>query len=118
MLHQTINFFCCQFIDIKVTTVAPSVQTMIFGYVSVSTLGATPVWSTQDGNDIVFTLYDKGERIRSYEYEVRRSAFLWLGMLPVAWVNFFTPSEKNVFTAITHQFFLDMKQDLSMPVAM
>lgn len=96
------------YIKVKVKTAAPSIPALGFGYLSLSTLTLLPVWSTQDGNDIIFTVYKDGKRIKRFEYEVRRKAAAWIVMLPIVWVNFLTRSEEEAFTAVTNQFFEDL----------
>jgi hypothetical protein len=97
------------FIDVDIDPINPSIWAMGFGYLSVATLTILPAWSTQDGNYVTFNVYDNGERVESNEYEVRRGVFVWILMLPLAWVNLATPSEAGAFEAITDQFFLDFQ---------
>jgi hypothetical protein len=88
---------------------APSIPAMVFGYISASTLTLTPFWSTQDGSDLFFEVFKDGERVKTFHYEVRRKGFVWLPMLPVAWVNFFTYSEEDAFRASAYKFFADAR---------
>jgi hypothetical protein len=95
------------FIDVDVEAVMPSNPALVFGYISVSTLTILPFWSTQDGSQVIFTVYEDGERLKGFDYAVRRKGFVWILMLPLIWVNAFTPNEADAFEAITNQFFID-----------
>lgn len=97
------------YVEIRIKGMAPSIPAMVFGYLSVSTLTLTPFWSTQDGSDLFFEVFKDGERVKTFHYEVRRKGFVWLPMLPIAWVNFFTYSEEDAFRAIAYQFFADAR---------
>lgn len=95
------------FIDVHVEAVLPSNPALVFGYISVSTLTILPFWSTQDGSEIIITVYEDGQRLKGFDYSVRRKGFVWILMLPLIWVNAFTPNEAEAFEAITNQFFID-----------
>jgi len=95
------------YVEVHVKGKAPAISSMVFGYISFSLLTLTPFWSTQDGSDIFFEVYRDGERLKTFHYEVRRKGFVWLPMLPLAWVNLFTYSEKDAFRAVANKFFED-----------
>lgn len=93
------------FVDVKVSNAAPSVPAVTFGYVSLATYTILPFWSTRNGNNINYDLYKDGVMLGSYEYEIRRKLFVWLGMLPLVWVNGITYSESDAFSASAYDFF-------------
>lgn len=88
-----------------------SLPALIFGYLSVSTLGLIPAYSGNDGYWVRYQVFFDQQRIKTYEYQVTRKFGLWLFLLPFAWINLATYSEEDVFTATTHQFFLDALKD-------
>jgi len=94
-------------INAKISAVAPSVGSMVFGYISYISLTTLPFWSTQDGYDITFEVYNDGERLKNYNYSFNRRTFVWMPMVLMVWVNYFTPSEKDGFSAVTRQFLQD-----------
>lgn len=98
-----------RFVKITVTKVDPHLAALAFGYISVSLLTIVPFWSTEDGYDIKFEVFRDGKKLRAFEYEIRRSGFIWIAMLPFAWVNAFTYSEAEAFEATTWQFFDDAR---------
>ncbi|RHX84423.1 LIC12231 family lipoprotein [Leptospira stimsonii] len=95
------------YLNVNIQQRLPSIYTLIFGYLSVATLTLLPVWSNEDGSDVLFQIYRDGQLEKSYEYPVRRSGFLWILMLPFAWVNAYTYSEAQAFEAIANKFFED-----------
>lgn len=103
------------FVKATIEPVIPSVPAMAGFYLSVSTLTLLPAWSTRDGYRVVFSVYQDGKQVGSHDYDVRRKAFLWIGMLPFVWVNALTPSEDEVFRAIADQFFEDARPYFTAP---
>jgi hypothetical protein len=86
-----------------------SLPALVFGYLSVSTLTILPAWSTQDGYVVNYHLYIDGEEKEIYRYKITRKAGVWLGLLPLVWVNAFTYKEADAFTATANQFARDAR---------
>lgn len=84
-----------------------SLPAFIFGYLSASTLTILPAWSTHDGYNVKYNLYQDGQVKETYRYDITRKAGLWLVLLPFVWVNAFTYSEEDAFKATAHQFSFD-----------
>ncbi|OAI45721.1 hypothetical protein AYO43_01660 [Nitrospira sp. SCGC AG-212-E16] len=70
-----------------------------------------PWWSSGAGYTVEYTLYVDGKRERSYSYEITKKGVGWIGLLPVAWINFFTQDAKDTFRATAYQFFRDADRD-------
>jgi hypothetical protein len=70
-----------------------------------------PWWSSGAGYTVEYTLYVDGKQERSYSYEITKKGVGWIGLLPVAWINFFTQDGKDAFRATTYQFFRDADRD-------
>ena len=92
------------YLHVSIAQTSPSMAATVFGYISYSTLTILPFWSNQDGSVLTFMLYRNGALVSSKEYVINRGTFVWLGMLPFAWVNFMTPSEEQAFAASTSDF--------------
>lgn len=101
------------FLKVTIEQRLPNIATFIFGYISIATLTIFPFWSTEDGSNVQFQIYQDGQFQKSYEYRVRRSGFVWILMAPFAWVNAFTYSESEAFEAIAFKFFEDAGPDLA-----
>lgn len=95
------------YLEVEVQWKPLSMPALIFGYLSVSTLTILPAWSAQDGYIVKYDLYQDGQKKESYHYEITRKGGIWLGLLPFAWVNAFTYSEKDAFSATANQFWAD-----------
>jgi hypothetical protein len=93
------------FVSVKVDTIAPSVPAILFGYISYCTLTLTPFWSTKDGYYVTYEVFMNGKRQKSFTYEIRRKAFVWIVMVPFSWINAFTYSEEEAFRATANRFF-------------
>ena len=68
------------------------------------TLTILPFWSSNDGSILTYSFYRNGEKVGSREYVISRGTFVWIVMLPLAWVNLMTPSENEAFEACTRDF--------------
>ena len=95
------------YLDVEAKWKPMSMSSVIFGYISVSTLTMIPAWSTQDGYDVRYSLYRNGVKKETYNYDITRKAGLWVGLLPFAWINAFTYSEEDAFQATSNQFWTD-----------
>lgn len=84
-----------------------SIPAVIFGYISYSTLTLTPVWSTKDGYIVRFYVYKDNTLQKTFDYDLRRTGAIWLGLLPFIWINALTANEEAAFGAIAKQFFID-----------
>lgn len=88
-----------------------SLPALIFGYLSVATLGIIPAYSGNDGYWVYYRIYSDRQWVRTYRYPVTRKVGFWLFLVPLSWINFLTYSEADAFTATTHQFFIDASSD-------
>ena len=75
------------------------------------TTAVFPWWSSGAGYAVEYILYVDGKRERSYSYEITKKGVAWIGLLPVAWINFFTQDAKDAFRATAYQFFRDADRD-------
>lgn len=91
----------------------PSLPAIVFGYISISTLTFLPAWSTRDGYDVFYELYQDGKKIKTFDYRIKRTAGAWILLLPLVWVNLLTDSEADAFESATYQFLIDAKPYLS-----
>jgi hypothetical protein len=86
---------------------SPSVASGVLAYVSYAFFMAIPVWSSE-GYTLRYHVYLDGEERKIFEYDITRKTFAWIVVLPVTWVNWLTPSEKDAFEATVHRFFADV----------
>lgn len=93
--------------NVEVLYKPPTLPALAFGYLSISTLTLIPVWSNHDGYRVIYHLYADGKQEHQYEYDITRKGAVWIGLLPIIWVNAFTYSEAEALEATTYQFFKD-----------
>lgn len=98
---------------VKVTSLYrdPSAGAMVWGYVAASLLLILPAYSGSSGFYAQYHVFRDGQKVKFYEYEIRRKAFAWLPVLPFFWINFLTSSEEEAFEATTNQFFKEAIAD-------
>lgn len=95
-------------VEVRVEVIPPNIAAFAWGYVAVAVfLTLLPAWSAKDGSRIFYDLYSDGERVKTFEYEVRRKGLIWIVALPFIWANLFTRSEKEAFAITTRQFFAE-----------
>lgn len=70
-----------------------------------------PWWSSGAGYTVEYILYVNGKREHSYSYEITKKGVGWIGLLPVAWINFFTQDATDAFRVTAYQFFRDADRD-------
>jgi hypothetical protein len=92
---------------------APDMTALAFHYLSVATLTILPSWNVQESYKVRYYLYIDGEKQKTFEYKITRKTGLWLGLLPVSWLNFFYYTQAEAFEATAFQFFQDAKPILS-----
>jgi hypothetical protein len=95
------------FVDVEWTP--PGITAAIFKYVSLLTLTALPSWSVRESYTVRYYLFINGKRGITLEYKIARKTALWLGLLPVIWVNLSNHSQAEAFEATALQFFEDAK---------
>ncbi len=98
-------------VDVNAVWGPPSLGATVYGYVDLSLLALLPLYSDSMGYDVQYIVYRDGRKVRMYEYPIRRRVFMWLPVLPFAWVNFFTNDESDAFSAVTQRFFLEASRD-------
>ncbi|HUK57159.1 MAG TPA: hypothetical protein VLY20_10920 [Nitrospiria bacterium] len=87
----------------------PAWTTEVFHYLSLLTLTALPSWNVRETYVVRYRLFVDGDERKTFEYKIMRKSGLWLGLLPVSWMNWLTYSQADVFESTTLQFFEDAK---------
>lgn len=98
-------------VDVQTLWVPPSIGALVYGYVDLALLFLLPLYSDSMGYDVQYKVQVNGQKIRIYEYPIRRTVFAWLPVLPVVWANLLTESEADAFAEVTHRFFQDATRD-------
>ncbi len=82
-------------------------------FLSLSHISATifPSYNSTSGHLVRFDLYIDGDLKKSYEYAINKRQAVWAGLVPVAWINFFTWDLADAFRATAYQFLVDAALD-------
>jgi len=89
----------------------PSESAANFTAISLMFFGFLPSYSGTAMDVVRFDLYVDQELQKIYRYQVRQDRWMWAGLLPLLWVNFFTTGTDEAFRAVVNQFFLDATRD-------
>ena len=73
--------------------------------------GAVPYYTGEGGYVLRYILSVDQQEKQVYRYEIKKKGVGWLGLLPFAWVNFFTTDLKDAVQATTHQFVIEAERD-------
>ncbi|MBI3597736.1 MAG: hypothetical protein HY203_11365 [Nitrospirae bacterium] len=92
---------------------SPDMTAVVFHYISLATLTVLPSWSVRESYKVRYYLFIDGKNRKTFEYKITRKTGLWLGLLPVSWLNWFTDTQAEAFEATAYQFFEDAKPILS-----
>jgi len=87
----------------------PGWAATIFRYLSLLTLTALPSWNTGESYVVHYRLYIDGEERKDFAYPINRRTGLWIGLLPVSWLNLSFPTQAEAFESTAFQFFEDAK---------
>ena len=98
-------------VDVQPVWIPPSIGALVYGYIDIGLIGLLPLYSDSMGYDVRYIVYVNGQKTRIYEYPIRRRVFMWLPVLPFAWVNLLTNYETDAFAAVTARFFFEADRD-------
>ncbi len=70
-----------------------------------------PCYTDTFGIVTKFMVSKKGETPKSFSYYIRPQKFIWLGLIPLAWVNYLVPQYEDAFRAVTRRFVHDAAED-------
>jgi hypothetical protein len=60
---------------------------------------------------IEYEVYENRARLKSYQYDFKKEAWVWGPLLVVFWVNWLNTSKQDAFTATLVQFMQDAQRD-------
>ncbi len=79
--------------------------------VSHATSAVLPTYHGTSRHVVRYHLFVDREFKKTYEYTIGTKQTAWLGLVPFAWMNIFTPSLGEALRATTYQFFIDAALD-------
>lgn len=96
------------FLRINITSKNPKTWVVFFHYISLYFYTILPAWTSNSGYMVEFHAIKNDQTILKKEYNIFRKSFIWILVLPVSWVNFFTTHESEVFEYITTDFLSEL----------
>jgi len=79
--------------------------------ISVGFIGLIPIYSGQGGWEMSYSLYERNELKKTYNYKITPKRCYWLLLIPFSWINFFTYSFEEAVRSTTVQFVVDVQRD-------
>jgi hypothetical protein len=87
-----------QFINLGVLALIPAVTLL-------------PYYTDEGGTTVIYTLYQNGQLQKVYRYPIHKKGVGWIGLLPFAWINYFTTDLADAVEGATFQFLIDAQRD-------
>ena len=70
-----------------------------------------PYYTDEGGTTVIYSLYQDGRLLQVYRYPIHKKGAGWLGLLPFAWINYFTTDLADAVEGATFQFLIDAQRD-------
>ena len=87
-----------QFINLGILALIPAVTLL-------------PYYTDEGGTTVIYNLYQDGQLRKVYRYPIYKKGAGWLGLLPFAWINYFTTDLADAVEGATFQFLIDAQRD-------
>jgi len=112
------GFFCkVQFEPIPPSTVVQyflesQLQFINLGILAlIPALTLLPYYTDEGGTTAIYSLYQDSRLLKAYRYPIRKKGAGWVGLLPFAWINYFTTDLAEAVEGATMQFLIDAQRD-------
>jgi len=70
-----------------------------------------PYYTDEGGTTVIYSLYQDGQLHKEYRYPIHKRGAGWFGLLPFAWINYFTTDLADAVEGATFQFLIDAQRD-------
>jgi len=70
-----------------------------------------PYYTDEGGTTAIYSLYQDSRLLKAYRYSIRKKGAGWIGLLPFAWINYFTTDLAEAVEGATMQFLIDAQRD-------
>jgi len=70
-----------------------------------------PYYTDEGGTTIIYSLYQDSRLLKAYRYPIHKKGAGWIGLLPFAWINYFTTDLADAVEGATLQFLIDVQHD-------
>jgi len=77
----------------------------------VPALTLLPYYTDEGGTTAIYSLYQDSRLLKAYRYPIYKKGAGWVGLLPFAWINYFTTDLADAVEGATLQFLIDAQRD-------
>ena len=70
-----------------------------------------PYYTDEGGTTAIYSLYQDSQLLKAYRYPIHKKGAGWIGLLPFAWINYFTTDLADAVEGATLQFLIDAQRD-------
>jgi len=70
-----------------------------------------PYYTDEGGTTVIYSLYQDAQLLKVYRYPIYKKGAGWFGLLPFAWINYFTTDLADAVEGATLQFLVDAQRD-------
>src|SRR6185436_14372186 len=70
-----------------------------------------PYYTDEGGTTAIYSLYQDSRLLKAYRYSIHKKGAGWIGLLPFAWINYFTTDLAEAIEGTTMQFLIDAQHD-------
>jgi hypothetical protein len=99
------------YIKVETNKKLGSLSAQAFCLLHFATLTMMPCYTETYGVLARFEVMRDGAPQKSYEYALAPKKLMWLGVLPVVWLNSILPSYRDAFRAVVYRFVNDARAD-------
>jgi len=91
-------------VNAYITNKEPSPSSKFFCTLSFFTFTALPCYSDTEGLLVQYDILIDQQFKKSYRFPIAKTQVLWIGLIPVSWINAFTITRISAFEATIHEF--------------
>ena len=70
-----------------------------------------PYYTDKGGTTVIYSLYQDAQLLKEYRYSIYKKGAGWFGLLPFAWINYFTTDLADAVEGATFQFLIEAQRD-------
>ena len=70
-----------------------------------------PYYTDEGGTTVIYSLYQDNQLRKVYRYPIYKKGAGWIGLLPFAWINYFTTDLADAVEGATLQFLIEAQRD-------
>jgi len=86
---------------------------LLFTYIGalIPAFSLLPYYTDEGGTTVIYSLYQDDQLLKVYRYPIYKKGAGWIGLLPFAWMNYFTTDLADAVEGATLQFLIEAQRD-------